>query len=71
MANRYVPVSKAPAVWGGTISAWRRWIQNDALGTAVVRFGRLVMLDAEIIDQRLRSTGRLLVESRTTEDGAK
>jgi hypothetical protein len=61
--RKFLTVQQASTRYGGTVSAWRKWIREEKLGTAVCRLGRLVVLDARILDERLRNTRQLLVES--------
>ena len=63
MQKRYLKVNDGTERYGPRPSAWRKWIRNDQLGCAVVRFGRLVFLDSVVLDDRLARTGQLLVES--------
>jgi hypothetical protein len=65
--RRYLTVEEGHARYGGKPSAWRRWILNGALGDAVVRFGRLVRVDAWKLDHRLQETGQLLSRSKISE----
>ena len=64
--GRYFRVSEGEERYGPKVSAWRKWIANDSLGEAVVRCGRLVMLDSAVLDERLVRTGKLLVENSLT-----
>jgi len=59
--RRYLNVAQAEARYGPRESAFRKWIANGQLGSAVVRAGRLVFLDALVLDKRLLQTGNLLV----------
>lgn len=58
--RRYFKVHEGPARYGAKESAWRKWVLSGALGDAVVRFGRLVMLDSTVLDERIAETGQLL-----------
>ena len=60
--RRYIRVLEGPQRYGGKHSAWRKWILNGSLGEAVVRLGRVVVLDTVILDQRLATTHQLLVQ---------
>jgi hypothetical protein len=62
MTRRYLRVREAPEKYGGTGAAWRRWILGGRLGDAVVRLGRIVMLDSAKLDDRLERTGQLLLD---------
>ena len=62
MNKKYLSLSGASGHYGGRPSAWRKWVANGSLGKAVCRFGRLVMVNTEIIDERLATTGQLLVK---------
>lgn len=59
--RRFLNVSEARMRYGPTVSAWRKWIRDGSLGNAVMRFGRLVLLDSSVLDDRLARTGQLLV----------
>ncbi len=60
--NKYIRLDEASFRYGASVAAWRRWVRQDLLGTAVVRFGRLVLLDTAQLDDRLRRTGQLLCD---------
>jgi len=64
LPRRYISVGEAPQRYSGTAAGWRRWILDGSLGDAVVRFGRLVRLDAAKLDERLQQTGQLLIRSK-------
>jgi hypothetical protein len=59
--RRYLNVAQAEARYGPRESAFRKWIASGQLGSAVVRAGRRVFLDALVLDKRLSETGNLLV----------
>lgn len=61
METRFLNIKGASDRYGGTPSAWRKWVRLGLLGGAVVRFGRLVMLDSTTLDRRLSETHQLLV----------
>jgi hypothetical protein len=63
MQKRYLKVNDATGRYGPTPSAWRKWIRNDQLGSAVIRCGKLVFLDSLALDKRLAKTGQLLVSA--------
>ena len=64
LPRRYISVEESHERYGPKPAAWRRWIQDGSLGDAVVRFGRLVRLDAAKLDERLAETGQLLSRSK-------
>jgi hypothetical protein len=64
--GRYITVKQATVQYGGTNFAWRRWVSQGSLAEAVVRFGRLVMIDTQVLDERLQRTGQLLVYTNDT-----
>jgi hypothetical protein len=59
--KRYLKVGEAEQKYGPKPSAWRKWILNGQLGSAVVRAGRLVFLDSDLLDERIAKTGQILV----------
>jgi len=61
--RRFFKVTEGEERYGPKVSAWRKWVLNGSLGEAVVRCGRLVLLDSVILDERLARTGQLLVSS--------
>jgi hypothetical protein len=61
--RRFFKVAEGEERYGGKVSAWRKWVLSGALGDAVKRFGRLVRIDATILDERLARTGQLLISS--------
>ena len=61
--RRFFQVIEGGERYGGKVSAWRKWVLSGALGDAVVRCGRLVLLDSTILDERLAKTGQLLISS--------
>lgn len=61
--RRFFKVTEGEERYGPKVSAWRKWVLSGALGEAVVRCGRLVLLDSVILDERLARTGQLLVSS--------
>ena len=63
--KRFIRVQEGQERYSPKPSAWRKWILNGALGDAVVRAGRIVMLDTAVLDERLARTGQLLIEGRT------
>jgi hypothetical protein len=67
--RRFENIPGARARYGGSDAAWRKWVRLGLLGKAVVRCGRLVMLDTAILDSRIAETGQLLV-SNTRVDSA-
>lgn len=60
MEQRYLKIKDAAQRYGGSDPAWRKWIREQALGNAVVRLGRLIRIDAYVLDERLQRTGQLL-----------
>jgi hypothetical protein len=63
MDTRYLSIPQASSHYGGTVSAWRKWVAEGSLGNSICRFGRLVMIDTATIDDRLQQTGQLLVKT--------
>ena len=57
------PSARGEDRYGPKASAWRKWVQNDLLGEAVVRAGRSIFIDSEVLDRRLAETGQLLVSN--------
>ena len=51
--RRYLNVAQAEDRYGPRESAFRKWIASGQLGSAVVRAGRRVFLDALVLDKRL------------------
>jgi hypothetical protein len=49
--------------FGASLAAWRRWVWSGALGPAVKRLGRRVMIDPRIVETRLERTGQLLIHA--------
>jgi len=63
MSQKYLSLLAASGQYGGTTSAWRKWASTGLLGDALCRFGRLVMVDTEILNARLKDTKQLLVNT--------
>jgi hypothetical protein len=66
--KRYLRVGEAEQKYSPKRSAWRKWILSGVLGNAVIRCGRLVLLDSVILDERLARTGQLLVTKPSARD---
>ena len=66
MEKRFENIAGARARYGGSAAAWRKWVRTNQLGCAVVRFGKLVFVDSQVLDERLAKTGQLLVERSST-----
>jgi len=64
--RRFFKVTEGEQRYGPKASAWRKWVLNGSLGEAVVRCGRLVLLDSTILDERLSRTGQILVGPKNT-----
>lgn len=69
MGSRYLPVRTCALKYGGSVPAWRRWVASGLLGDVVCRFGRLVLIDTQKLDDRLDRTGQLLVKPEIGEVG--
>jgi hypothetical protein len=63
-SRRFLGIKDARTHYGGSVAAWRKWVRLGQLGSAVVRFGRLVFLDSVVLDERIAKTGRLLVNGQ-------
>jgi hypothetical protein len=63
MEGRFLNIREASKHYGGTESAWRKWIRLKLLGDGVCRMGRLVMVNSTILDERLARTGQLLTSA--------
>jgi hypothetical protein len=61
MEKRYLTVEDAEAQYGPKRSSWRKWIRTGQLGTAVVRFGKLVFVDSVVLNERIAKTSQLLL----------
>jgi hypothetical protein len=69
MERKFLTLRMAAERYGATLSAWRKWAWRGDLGNALVRCGRLVMVDREVLDERLRKTGQLLEVGRLGHEG--
>ncbi|MGA2857322.1 MAG: hypothetical protein ABSE40_10655 [Candidatus Sulfotelmatobacter sp.] len=61
--RRFLKVTELEERYGPKASAWRKWILSGSLGSAVIRAGRLVLVDSEVLDERLARTGQMLISS--------
>jgi hypothetical protein len=67
--KRFLRVEEGKERYGPTAAWWRKHVSLGTLGKAVVRAGRIVLLDSELLDERLARTGQLLTDKKNA--GAK
>jgi hypothetical protein len=60
--KRFLRVLEAEERYGPKPAWWRKHIRLGTLGEVVIRAGRIVLLDSELLDERLARTRQLLLD---------